>query len=124
MYPEGGGVIGKGGGRQRDVVDQLNVVAELSAEVVDDFWKIARVVDGETTSGESDVLREIGPLGLVGCRIECRDRLPDVVAELVVGAVPPPVADQRPRVGEQPLAGQLVEGRQHHAFGEIACGTE
>ena len=105
-------------------MDQLDFAAELSAEVVDDAWQIARVVHGETTSGESDVLREIGPLGLVGCRIERRDRLPHVVAELVVGAVAAPVADQRPRLGEQPFAGQLVEGRQHHAFGEIACGTE
>ena len=99
---------------------QLVVHTRLVADLVDDVGQLARVLGGEALAREAQVGPEPLPRPVVGLRPELGERVVHVGGELVVRDVAATVADQPPVVGEQAGDRQLVEGRQHHALGEIA----
>ena len=98
--------------------------AWVSAALGQDAGEAAGVVAGETTAGKQHPLGEGVPGPLVRARAELGEHVADVTAEVLVRDVAAAVAHEQPLPRQQAVRGQLVEGRQDQALGQVAGRAE
>ena len=118
MRVEGLHVGLEGGRRQRDVVHEQGVPADLLTGPRDRVGQVAGVVGGEAVAREHQVLVHGVEQRVVVQHVAHVVGEPGVVLGLAA------VADQHPFLGQQVGRGQRGEGRQHHPPGEVTGRAE
>ena len=84
----------------------------------------AGAVGVEAAAGEEHPLGERLPLLLGRLLGELGERVPHVLAEVLVRDVAAAVADQQPLLRQQALLGEPVESRQDQALGQVSGRPE
>jgi hypothetical protein len=116
--------LGKGNGRNGQVVDKLRVPAQRAAGLANHLKQAAGVVCVEPAAREEQPLREGVPLLLGRLRVEFGEGVAHPGTEVLVRHVAAAVPDQPPLLRHKTLACQPVERGEHHSLGEVSGRSE